>query len=263
MDTKRSRLGMDPLSWILDDEGSSRMGPRPRPRPVDTTHSDILELRDKPLSRVVANYLSCVACGAAVRDTDGEKRPSCPRCQKEVTEAAFFFKRPIHSLVDLTQTAFHLGRAQTGEKIPVSAVSGLDQAIACLLFFTRLGDAALDQLIRSILRAQRLPPHICKRLLADHTDYRSRIGKLFPSLTGKSWRGSVEELAGTGEEYIETLVFRQRASTVLEAFFQLGEPPEKRDELSATCVLRVGPLLQLHAEIHNVFVVSQSTRIGP
>ena len=71
MGTKRSRLGTDPLSWILDDEGSSRTGPRPRPRPVDSSQTDTLEVRDRPLSQVVGNYLACPVCCTIVRDAEG------------------------------------------------------------------------------------------------------------------------------------------------------------------------------------------------
>jgi hypothetical protein len=256
MGTKRSRLGADPLSWILEDEGSSRTGPLPRPRPVDSSQTDILEIRDRPLSQVVGNYLSCPVCCTVVRDTDGEERADCPCCENKLTGGTFFFKRPVHSLVDLIQTAFHLGRTVTQDNPPLGAVSGFDQTVACLLFFTRLGDVTLDQLLRAILRSQHLPPHIGKRLLTDHPDYRSRIGKLFPTLTGETWRASIETLASErGLEYVETVVFRQRASTMTDAFLQLGELPENGHEIGATCVLRIVPLLDLHAALHNRFVL--------
>ncbi len=255
MGTKRSRMGMDPLSWILDDEKSTRTGPRPRPRPVDSSHTDILEIRDRPLSQVVANYLACPVCGTAVRDTGEDARPDCPSCDNNLAEGRFFFKRPIHTLVDLIQTAFSLERTLPGEGGSPGVFSNFDQTVACLLFFTRLSDVAIDHLLRGILRSQNLPPHVCKRLLSDHADYHSRVGRLFPTLTGKTWRGAIETLASEGGlEYVETAIFRQRAATTLEAFLQLGELPENGHEVSATCVLRISPLLDLHANLHNRFV---------
>lgn len=259
MGTKRSRMGMDPLSWILDNEKSASTGPRPRPRPVDSSHTDILEIRDKPLSQVVANYLACPACGGAVRDTEEESRPDCPLCDSDLTEGRFFFKRPIHTLVDLIQAAFQLERSQPVKHSPPGTFSNFDQTVACLLFFTRLSDVAIEHLLRGILRSQNLPPHVCKRLLTDHADYHSRVGRLFPTLTGKTWRGSIETLASErGLEYVETAIFRQRAASILESFLQLGELPENRQEVSATCVLKISPLLDLHANLHNRFVAGRT-----
>ena len=81
MATKRSGMGTDPLSWILEPSDSTPVDTPPKTRPREHQHVDILEVRDTPLSLAVADYFLCTACSTVVRDhahDQDQDRPLCP-----------------------------------------------------------------------------------------------------------------------------------------------------------------------------------------
>ncbi len=254
MATKRSGMGTDPLSWILEPGDSTRVDTPPKTPPREHEHVDILEIRDTPLSLSVADYFLCTICATVVRDHGHDQDqdqdwPLCPHCGKPINEAPYYFKKPVHTIIDLMQAAYHWHDGN------VSRTSPHDQRVALVIFFCQLADLSFDHFLRRLMFALRLPPHVAKRLLADHADFHARVARLFPALTGADWRPTVEALASQSSvDYVSALTFRRKAVTLKNSFLGTGDSSTIDAEAAKTCMLRIAPLLDLHVALHNRFV---------
>ncbi|UCH84919.1 MAG: hypothetical protein JSW50_04315 [Candidatus Latescibacterota bacterium] len=261
MPTNRRRMGTDPLTWIMED-GKTDDPPvtdKPQAKTSDEGQRDafdVLRVRAQPLSRLLADYFICSHCLTVARTDDhtGDE-PQCPGCQRDTAGAGFYFTKPVHVIIDLMQDTYQ--STSLTARGPTADIPQLDlgHSLALLLFFCQLFEVVQEHVLRQIMSATGIPQHAADRILADNRDPRRRVGKIFPTVTGESWRRAIEALAADRNvDYIDTLRFLKRSIDLRDAFAVTADLTPVDDELGKACILRIDPLLDLYVSIHNRYV---------
>jgi len=184
-----------------------------------------------------------------------EESLTCPHCGKEMTEGPFYFKRPVHSLIDLMQSAYHLETLSSGDGRIVSFTSKLDQCVAVLMSFCQLTDVVFEQFLIQLMMGLRLPPNVAKRLLADHETFNKRAIQLLPSLTGRDLQTIVDSFrVESGVDYLEALTFGRKAKRRKKSFMRTGDSTGIDSDLARSCILHTSPVLELFSALHNLFI---------
>ena len=135
MSPRRSPLGMDPLGWITDSREKPAL-PRVSPGKAEQAPGRVLEIVDTPLSALLADFFLCRNCGAVGRE--GEEKSdhfACPNCQIPISEAPYYFKRPVHTLIDMMQETYHRKDDRPSKQEDTETLPRFDQQISVVIFF--------------------------------------------------------------------------------------------------------------------------------
>ncbi len=268
MPTRRQRLGTDPLSWIVEN-GDTQLRPAAEKAHAKREHlespklPDVLSVNDRPLSPLLADYFLCRRCGTVGRGGDPSGN-ECPGCEGSAADAGFYFKKPVHTVIDLMQDTYQ--STSLTARGPTADIPQLDlqQSLTILLLFCQLFEIAQEHVLRHIMTASRIPGHIANRLLADNRDPRRRAVKIFPTVTGETWRKAIDEL--TVErcvDYVDVVRFLKKTVDARDTLAVASDLSVFDDEMGKACMLRIDPLLDLHAALHNRYVPMLLWRDSP
>jgi hypothetical protein len=125
-----------------------------------------------------------------------------------------------------------------------------------IIFFTTLRELLLNNLIDELFTARRIEADICERVLKDSPTHRQRMDKLFRTLTGEKWQAAlrlIDEKEHT--DFIRLDKFVIDVVTARNDFVHDGDKWAIKDEMVEDCIGNTYPMLQLHAFLHNYFVV--------
>jgi hypothetical protein len=261
-------MGTDPLTWIAEN-GKADLQPAPEVPDKDTEEKkptkqessarsapDVLRVHDQPLSRLLADYYVCSHCGMVGGGQDRSVRSRrCSSCQGDIAGARFFFKKPVHVIIDLMQDTYQ--STSMTARGPSADIPQLDlgHSLALLLFFCQLFEIVQEHVLRQIMSASRIPEHVANRLLNDNRDPRRRVVKIFPTVTGESWRTAIDALVAKRQiDYVDTIRFLKRAIDLRDTFAVTPDLASIDDDLGKACMLRIHPLLGLYVALHNRYV---------
>ena len=268
MPTKRRRMGTDPLTWIVEngepDLQSGLADPRRDNAEADTADTreaaasvpDVLCVHDEPLSRLLADYFICNRCGTVGHGRDQTNpTPRCTRCDDAATGAGFYFKKPVHAVIDLMQDTYQSTVVTARGGAPDIPQLGRTSSLALVLFFCQLFEIVQEHVLRHIMSASRIPDHAANRLLADNRDPRSRIVKIFATVTGERWRTAIDDLTNKRRiDHVDTVRFLKRCIDLRDVLAVTPDLGAIDDEMGKACMLRIDSLLDLFVALHNRYV---------
>jgi hypothetical protein len=127
--------------------------------------------------------------------------------------------------------------------------------IATVVFFCTLGEVLLEHFLRELVIAQRIPGGVVKRLLDDNLGLKRRIDKLFPALTGRKWKDTIEDLEKQVRlPFGDANQFYLRAAAARNSFLHKGYKWTIKPDMQAKCLTQTKTLVFLFAALHNHFV---------
>lgn len=82
-----------------------------------------------------------------------------------------------------------------------------------------------------------------------------RVEKLFPSLTGFTWKNTLDILENSSiYNYEETSRFCEDIRKARNEFLHEGNKFAIRQEMSKQCILHIEPLINMFVDLHNKFI---------
>jgi hypothetical protein len=140
--------------------------------------------------------------------------------------------------------------------IPVLIIPSSDppesHRLAILVFFCTLGEILLQQFLERCMLRLNLPTQIQKRLLQDNLFPPQRIERLFPILTGASWKQAVSAASKHAEtNFQSTVIFYKEASEGRNLLLHLGNKWAVPTDMARKCFDQIAPLIKLFVELHN------------
>ncbi|UCG53034.1 MAG: hypothetical protein JSW58_05625 [Candidatus Latescibacterota bacterium] len=261
MPTRRRRMGTDPLTWVAEDGVSEISSDTPAPPSPVFEEVDVLRLRDRPLSQFIADYFICRRCGTVGRGAEHATGDiECPGCRQSLHEASYYFRRPVHAVVDLLQNTYQ-GSLSNDPNRQDKPHREVEVGFSVLVLFCELFKIVQEHFLRHVMAGLRIPPNVSGRLFADNRDPRHRAGKLFPTLTGESWSDAVDKIsARSGIDYVETARFVKKCLDTRDAFAHASDLSIIGEDAASGCMLRIEQLLELHVALHNRYV--PAIRVG-
>jgi len=128
-------------------------------------------------------------------------------------------------------------------------------SVAIVIFFCTAREALLNWLIQHLCWAQKIPPRIYDRLLADNNVHMKRQNALLPSLTGKKWKALVEqEGVASNIDFRDLNALLERAADARNAFVHEGKSAEIDRNLASECVKNFPALIEFYVALHNRYV---------
>jgi hypothetical protein len=215
---------------------------------------DITEVTTQPLSTLVADFFVCGDCGIVDRDEERclKGRP-CSACGDPSRGGHSYWGIRVDALIDLIQEAYH--RPDPPDRGPLLNAAVASQKLAVVIFFCTLGEVLLDHFLVECMLALQIPPQVRERLLEDSLSARQRVDRLFPTLTGTTWRKAVSSLdQGSSLGYSATVVFYLGVMEHRNTLLHSGSVWAVRPEVPEECLRRIPPLLNLFGVLHNTFV---------
>jgi len=225
--------------------------------------SDILEIRDQPLSTLLSFFMICPSC--QIVDRDDERIAvgyPCPNCGNPSSGGRNFFPySSVHSLIDLMQDFFHLRRTYDDESGPSGTRRQGNHRLAVVIAFCTLGEVLLQHFLENLMTKMELPQNIQERLLDDNLYAQQRIQRLFPSLTGTKWSKTVEKLNKKVElDYIEAVEFYKVAVEKRNYFLHRGNQWAIPQDMPEKCLRQIWSLVNLFVSLHNEFIAQTPSK---
>jgi hypothetical protein len=220
---------------------------------------DITEIKHQSLGSVLTDFHICQHCHIVDRDSDRIMvGHPCSNCGKPSPSGRGYFNLSVHSLINLMQEFFHKDQVEE----PSCSDAGLyevspkkNSRVAVVVFFVTLREVLLENLLYDLMIAQNLSGNVCKRLFADSPMHKQRLEKLFPSLTGVTWKTALDTVDKTCDlDYIELDSFVRKTVDARNRFLHKGSKYAITEKMAEECLRNIWPLLNLHVYLHNEYV---------
>lgn len=211
---------------------------------------DVTKIKDRTLSSLLAHHYICRSC--QIVDRDGRRShvgEPCSNCGKPSPGSLFYFPASVLSMLNLIQEQYHLGPSladeQGSSKIPTHHV-------AIIIFFCTLLEALLNNLLIHIMHENNVPEGVITRLLKDHKNKEGRVGKVFPSITGKKWSATLTELCNERSyDYIAVEKFYNDTADIRNKFIHTGQKWSISLDLPDKCLNNLESTINLFVDLHN------------
>jgi hypothetical protein len=216
---------------------------------------DLLEIRNQALSTLLADFSVCHGCAVVDRNKNRiQVGTPCPECSIPSKGATAYFHLEVVTLIDLMQEIYHSSPSPRQGSQP-SRSPKRDHQLAVVIFFCTLGEVLLGHFLREAMIALNLPKGVIDRLLSDHQYAKQRIEKVFPSVTGRKWKKTVEQLSSSAKlDYSTTVDFYLQAVEARNKFLHDGVKWAIPEGMPEKCMRTIGPLLNLFVALHNMIV---------
>ncbi len=215
---------------------------------------DIQDIKDQPLHTLLANFFMCEKCRFVDRDTNrfavGYK---CHQCGTPSEGGRLYFPIGALSLIDLMQEFYHLNDSNAKN----NSNQEKNNQLAVVIFFCSLTEVYLQNFLEELMATIGIPIKIQERLLADNLFVRTRVEKLFPTLTGMKWKKALRNLTAKVEvelDYEYTAKFYLRVSNARNKFLHAGNKGAIHKDMPKQCLEQIWPLSCLFASLHNEFI---------
>ncbi len=215
---------------------------------------DVTDVTTQPLSTLVADFFVCNCCGIVDRDEERclKGRP-CSACGDPSRGGHSYWGMRVDALIDLIQEAYH--RPESPDWAPWLNAAVASHRLAVVIFFCTLGEVLLDHLLIECMLALKIPPKVRDRLLEDNLSAKQRVDRLFPTLTGSSWRKAVSNLdPGSKLAYSATVAFYLDVVEQRNTLLHSGGVWAVQPKMPQECLRRISPLLNLFGALHDAFV---------
>ena len=169
-----------------------------------------------------------------------------------------YFPSVISVMVNLIQSAYHgtqptSRRGHSPESLPDAR--GEDSRLATVIYFSTFVDLLLEHFLENVADALPIPRGVYERLMSDHMYARVRTEKLFPALTGQTWRQALTRVSkNDGCDYAEVAQFAKEVAQKRNALLHEGDKWAISEELPEQCINRSSQLADLFVALHNEYV---------
>lgn len=217
---------------------------------------DILDIKGQRLSTILADHCECEHCHIVDRDRNRSKRGyPCPRCGAKGDGGEVYFHIGLRSSIDLMQELYHTPTRHADG----SGLSVASHHLAVVVFFCTMVESLIENLLREIMLAQKVPLNLQERLLADNLHTKQRVSKLFPALVDDKWNDAISAAIrahkGKRIDFKAALDFFLKAVAARNRFLH---PPGNKWaiglDMPRQCLRLTPTLLVLFVWLHNRYV---------
>ena len=222
---------------------------------------DVTDIKHQSLGLVLADFHICQHCHIIDRDNNRMMvGHPCSNCGTPSPAGRSYFNLSVHSLINLMQEFYHKDQSKQDatprDELFGKVLTKKNSRLAVIIFFATLREVLLENLLYDLMIAQELPGNICKRLFSDSFTHKQRLDKLFPSLSGVTWKKAIKNVSAKCElDYIELDNFIEKVVKARNRFLHEGKKWAIKEEMAEECLRRIWPLLNLHVYLHNEYVV--------
>ena len=173
----------------------------------------------------------------------------CAHCGQKSEAARIFFSLNVLSVIELMEQYTDLEY-----NIDIAFKPKIVKAnnITILILFCTLYEVLFYNLLKSLMRARRLPPNIQERLLKDNISITRQIDKLYPSLTGVKWSETI-----TSIKCNKATDFYNKAARLRNIVIHKANNWCLPSNISKECIINVVPLLSLFVDVNNKYVAKK------
>lgn len=215
---------------------------------------NVIDIKSQRLSSLLTAHNICQNCH--VVDMDNRRSRVgyiCPVCKAPSKGGMMYFNLSVHALINLMQEAYHSESKALSNDTQDDRVRAHD--VAVVLFFCTLRELLLNNLIKELCHAQKIPQPIYERLLSDNKFHMQRQDQLLPALTGIKWREALQKLKNKNSpDYVKLDDFIIKAVKARNSFMHKGYKWSIPKSMGKECIQNTRPLITLYVELHNYFV---------
>lgn len=210
--------------------------------------------RNQRLSRHLANFIICDACGIVDRDSnrliEGYK---CPNCGKGGT-ATLYFNISVLSLIDLMQE-FYSTDVIFKEEAFNTGQREINIRLAVVIFFCTLTEVLLHYFLDRLMLKMGISEKDRESCLNNNLSISQRVNELFPSLTDDKWKQAINEINENVElDYNKTSKFCRDAKKARNEFLHKGNKRAIPKDMPEECITHIWTLLNLFVSLHNKYI---------
>lgn len=216
---------------------------------------EITKIKSQNLSTLVLGHNICQNCKVVDRDNRRSRVGyNCPICHAPSDGARMYFNLSVHSIINLMQEAYHSGSKAAIKRDSENERVGAHD-VAVILFFCTLRELLLNNLIKELCYAQKIPKLIYDRLLSDNRFHMQRQDQLLPAFIGVKWKQALEGLKKKiPPDYVKLDDFIIKAVRVRNSFMHNGNKWSIPKLMGKECIENIWPLISLYVELHNRYV---------
>ena len=216
---------------------------------------DVIDIKTQSLSSLLSDHQVCEFCRVVDRDKERCRTGyRCPICSSESKGGVLYFEFTVGATIDLMQEAFHSELKQDPNEGKWDA--GKDaHNISVVIFFCTLRELLLNNLIRELCGAQKIPKLIYERLISDNKFHIMKQNNLLPSLIDSKWLDAISVINTMHEmDYIELNQFIEKAVKARNKFMHEGNKFSIPLDMGEECMHHIWPLINLFIGLHNHYV---------
>lgn len=219
------------------------------------------EVQYQPWSTLVANFYICKSCSIVDTDSGRQRVASpCKNCGASSPGGSLYFGLNAYVLVNSIQDFYSLRNAQppvTPQSITDPIYSNeTDTRVVIPLLFCTLWDVLTTDLCRNVMNAKNIDEGLQTQLLSDYRFSSQKRDKLFPALTGETWKKALAGITKSeGIKYGELFKFFLEISAKRNAFVHEGYYWQFKDEELERIPEELKPTFNLFAALHNRWIV--------
>ncbi len=205
---------------------------------------DAIQILEKSQMQSVADCLVCDHCYFAAPAPDYVSGSyTCQACGHSIPSVRSFFPPSVHSLIDLMQ-GFQQNYAQENH-----------DTLAVVLAYCSFIETLMQNFMIYRMSKMGISSDMQQCILDNHPTMTTRMEKLFPLLTGRSWSAVLTRLGDDVQKPYKKLDdFYRTLAQARNLFLQRGNRSAMKFEMGKQSLENIQLALRFFMDLHNEFV---------